>query len=589
MKDFLKQVGATLVGLVIFCVAAAVLSLVGLMGMLVSSSSNKTLDKNSVLVLRLDGKLTEQGGSSIWGELNGESSLSLSDMLSAINKAKTNDRVKGIYVEGGNFDVSVAQASELRAALADFKKSGKWILAYADQYDAVTYYVASVADKVYLNPVGALDWHGFSGQRIYLKGLADKLGISVVPLKCGKYKSALETFTNTRMSDADRQQTSRYVQGLWNEVVTAVSKSRHISADTLNAYADRYVGLEVTRNLLKYKMVDELLYADQLKTIVKERLGMDSTATVSQITPADMAALPMDTDGGQVAVYYAEGDIVDSADPMAQAQGEQFIVGDRVVDDLDKLADDDDVKAVVMRLNTGGGSGYASEQIWHALMRLRAKKPVVVSMSGMAASGGYYVSTAANYVVAEPATLTGSIGVFSMHVDKTKLFNEKLGITTDAVVTNRNALLGSEITPMTNEQNALMQASVNQFYKLFKQRVAQGRHLTMDRVEQLAQGHVYLGSDAKDLGLVDALGGLGLAVTQAARLAKLDSWHTAAYPDVEDMWSQLLDMATGTTRSRLDEQLRATLGAYYVPFMQMRALSGLKGVQARLPYFLIIK
>ena len=233
MKDFLKQVGATLVGLVIFCVAAAVLSLVGLMGMLVSSSSNKTLDKNSVLVLRLDGKLTEQGGSSIWGELNGESSLSLSDMLSAINKAKTNDRVKGIYVEGGNFDVSVAQASELRAALADFKKSGKWILAYADQYDAVTYYVASVADKVYLNPVGALDWHGFSGQRIYLKGLADKLGISVVPLKCGKYKSALETFTNTRMSDADRQQTSRYVQGLWNEVVTAVSKSRHISADTV--------------------------------------------------------------------------------------------------------------------------------------------------------------------------------------------------------------------------------------------------------------------------------------------------------------------------------------------------------------------
>ena len=576
-------------GLVIFCVVAFFLGLVGLVGMMSSAESSKSISDNSVLVLQLNGPLSEQGGSTVFGELSEGASLSLSDMLSAIRKAKTDDHVKGIYVEAGNFNATPAQATELRDALADFKKSGKWIIAYADNYDAFTYYIATAGDKIYINPVGALDWHGFAGQRIYFKGLADKVGISIVPFKCGKYKSALETFTNTKMSEDDRRQTTRYVQGLWNEVVGAVAQSRHISADTLNAYADRFVGLEDTRNLLKYKLVDGLLYSDQLKATVKKQMGLDSTATINQVSPADMAALPDKSKGDEVAVYYAEGDIVDSADPIAQVRGSQTIVGDDVVSDLEQLAADDDVKAVVLRLNTGGGSGFASEQIWHALMRLRAKKPVVVSMSGMAASGGYYVSAAANYVVAEPTTITGSIGVFAAHEDRSKLFNDKLGITSDAVVTNRNALLGSQITPLTTEQAALMQASVDHFYTLFKRRVAQGRHLSMERVEQLAQGHVYLGTDAKQLKLVDALGGLDVAVAQAARLAKLDKWHTVSYPEVEDVWSQLLDIASGTTGSKLDEQLRTTLGVYYTPFMQLRSLDGMKGVQARLPYYLIIK
>lgn len=387
------------------------------------------------------------------------------------------------------------------------------------------------------------------------------------------------------MSEASREQTERYIGGWWSTVCKAVSQSRHISVDSLNAYADRYVTLETTGRLKQYKMVDGTLYNDQVKDEVKKLLQLDKEDPVSQISVTDMANTPADKDGEAVAVYYAYGDIVDDAAGAGSLFGSHKIIGKDVCDDLASLADDDDIKAVVIRVNSGGGSAYASEQIWHQVKLLRAKKPVVISMGGAAASGGYYISAGANYIYAEPTTITGSIGIFGIMRDRSQLMTEKLGFKYDVVKTNRNSLLGSEVTPMTTEQIGLMQASINRGYELFKSRVAQGRKLSMAQVEERAQGHVYLGSDALKLGLVDALGGLDEAVAKAAQLAKLDTYHTTGYPEPESTLDQILNMESAN-ENNLQEMLRNTLGIYYEPFMIMREVQAQPRVQARIPFII---
>ena len=396
------------------------------------------------------------------------------------------------------------------------------------------------------------------------------------------------------MSDEARAQTTRFVQGTWDKIVATVSKNRKISADTLNAYADRYIGLEDTKNFQKYHLVDGLLYADQMKANIKKRLGLDKDDMIPQVSVSDLASTDKESDGDEIAVYYAEGEIVegeivDEASPQSMFNSGSMIVGKDMADDLNGLADDDGVKAVVIRVNSPGGSAYASEQIWHAIKNLAKRKPVVVSMGGYAASGGYYISAPADFIVAEPTTLTGSIGIYGVSIDRSKLMTGKLGINADYVQTNRNSTMGDDMAPMTVEQESLMQASVNRGYRLFKSRVADGRAMTMDRVEELAQGHVYLGMDAKKLKLVDALGGLDVAVAKAAKLASLSEWHTASYPGAEDMFDQMMDLFNSSTGSYLDGQLRAVLGDDYGAYMMMRRAMTLSRLQARLPYDLIIK
>lgn len=589
MKNFLKMTGATIVGLFVFSIVAFMIATMTLSGMMAASQATSTVEKNSVLVLSLDGALTDHSSPSLRDELQGNTAQTLEDMLTAIKLAKTDDKISGIYLEAGMFNASPAQVEEIYHALQDYKTSGKWLVAYGDAYNAFTYYLASAADKIYLHPQGSVDWHGLGAKIMYFKPLLDKVGIKANVFKCGKYKSATEPLINDHMSGPDREQTTRFISGIWNQLVQTVSKNRKISADTLNAYADRYIGVEDTKNFQKYHLVDGLLYHDQLKANIKKRLGLDSDDEISQVSPSDLASTENENKGKEIAVYYAEGEIVDAASPQSMFNGGSMIVGKDMAADLNDLADDDDVKAVVIRVNSPGGSSFASDQIWHAIKELRNHKPVVVSMGGYAASGGYYISSPANYIVAEPTTLTGSIGVYGLMYDRSKLLNGKLGINADYIQTNRNTIMGDDMAPLTLEQQSLIQSSVNHIYRVFKSRVSEGRHLSMDRVEQLAQGHVFLGMDAQKVKLVDALGGLDVAIAKAAKLASLSEYHTASYPGAEDMMDQLMDLFGSSTGSYLDAQLRTVLGEDYEAYMMMRRATMLSRYQARLPYQLIIK
>lgn len=591
MKDFFKYVGATVVGIIIVSVIAGVISFIGMAGMMAAASSSPEVQKNSVLVIQLSGDMQELSSSDMFADMMGqETPSSFSATLKAIKAAKDSKKIKGIYIEAGAMSADMAQLEEIRDALEDFKKSGKWIVAYGDSYTQGAYYVASVADKVYLNPQGMLEWYGIGGQMPFVKGTLTKLGVKVVPFKCGKYKSATEMFTEDKMSGPSREQTERYISGYWSTICQAVSKSRGVSVDSLNAYADRLYVFADQKDLVKAKLVDNLLYADQVRAEVKKRLGIDEDDDIHQASVDDMAAIAQEDDkGDEIAVYYAFGDIYQEVSQQQQMQGAHYIVGTDVCRDLQYLADDDDVKAVVLRVNSGGGDAYASEQIWRAVQQLRKKKPVVVSMGGAAASGGYYISCGADYIFAEPTTLTGSIGIFGLTADLSGLLTDKLGVSFDAVGTNRNSTMGiMGVQPMTPEQAQIFQAYIDRGYITFKTRVSQGRKLSMDEVEQRAQGHVLLGSDAMKLKLVDELGGLDKAVAKAAQLAKLGSWHTADYPAQPTMLEQLM-AGTQSSGSYLDGQMRTALGDLYEPTMMMLNLKNMDAIQARIPFYIKVR
>lgn len=589
MRDFLKNVGATVVGMLLVGMIVIALGVMSVIGMVASSSQTKTLPKNSVLVLRLNGTLKEQASDAgMFSSLQGSTTLGMNELLPAIRKAMANDKIRGIYIEAGQLAAYPSQLQELRAALLDFRKSGKWIIAYGEEYSQGCYYLASVADKIFLNPVGSVDWHGLGGETLYLKDLLAKIGVKAVPIKVGKYKNATEMFTETKMSDADRQQTQRYLDGIWQTMTEGVARSRRLKTDSLNAWADRLISLDDAQVFVKNHMVDQLLYADQVKAAVKRRLNLEEGDMLSQVTPADMAAAPEKAEGGQVAVYYMEGDIVNDASLMGFRNGETFIAARDVVRDLENLRTDDGVKAVVLRINSGGGDAFASEQIWHAVQLLSKKKPVVVSMSGMAASGAYYLSCGAPYIVAEPNTLTGSVGIFGLLFDTTDLLNNKLNIHFDEVATNRNATFGAAGKPMTAEQTYLLTKAIHRGYNLFKSRVAQGRHLTMEQVEERAQGHVFLGQDALKLKMVDELGGLDVAVKKAARMARLTDYYTEDYPEAMGFMDQLLNQMMGSTDTVLDEQLQLHLGTLYQPLMMLHRVQAMDRMQMRAPYVMIM-
>lgn len=589
MKDFFKYVLATIVGIVILFVVMAILGAMSLVGMVASGEATKNVSDNSVLVVNLSGTMEEQAGDNTLNQFLGSaaSSMGLQETLEAIQKAKENDNVKGIYIEAGSFSADYASLQEVRNALLDFKKSGKWIVAYGDIYTQATYYLCSVADKVWMNPSGEIDWHGMASQPIFVKDLLAKVGIKMQVIKVGKYKSATEMYTEDHMSDANREQTQAYINSIWKQITNDVSSSRKISVDSLNAYADRLVMFEGAEAQKKYKLVDALLYHDQVKAEVKKLLKLDDDKSINQLSISDMQTVKRKKDGEQVAVYYAYGDIVDSpTQGMLMGGGHQIVAND-VNSDLQSLADDDNVKAVVIRVNSPGGSAYASEQLWHQIEVLKQKKPVVVSMGGYAASGGYYMSSGTNYIFAEPTTLTGSIGIFGTIPDRSELMTKKLGLKFDEVKTNKNAAFGTSSRPFNAEEISYLQSYINRGYQLFRKRVADGRKMTIEQVEAIAQGHVFTGADALKIKLVDELGGLDKAIAKAAQLAKIDEYYTNNYPAPPSIFDQLMNQAKGG--NYLDDQLRVALGEYYQPFMLMREANQMSPVQARLPYFLNIK
>lgn len=593
MKDFMKYVLATVVGLLVFGVVMALLGVMSLVGMVASGEQARNVSDNSVLVIELSGSLQEQAGGNGLMEAaslaGGSGSLGMQQLLDAIGKAKENDHVKGIYIEAGAFSADYAQLQELRNALEDFRKSGKWIAAYGDVYTQGAYYLCSVADKLWLNPQGEIDWHGLASQPIFVKDLLKKVGIEMQVIKVGRYKSATEMYTEDHMSDANREQTQAFITGIWRNIVSAVAKSRKLSADSLNVLADRLVMFEGAEALVKYGLADSLIYQDGVKDEVKRLLGLDEKKRVNQVSVGEMQTVKQRRRGEEVAVYYAWGDIVDAAEFGLLSGGGHQIVAPDVNNDLRKLMDDDDVKAVVVRVNSPGGSAYASEQLWHQIQQLKAKKPVVISMGGYAASGGYYMSCGADYIYAEPTTLTGSIGIFGTIPDRSKLMTEKLGLKFDEVKTNRNAAFGTSARPFNAEELSYLQTYIERGYSLFRKRVADGRKMTIDQVEAIAQGHVFTGEDALKVKLVDELGGLDKAVAKAAKLAKLDEYHTSSYPAAPSLLDELLNRASGTGGNYLDEQLKDVLGSYYEPVMLLRAAEKVPTAQARMEYFINIK
>ncbi len=590
MKDFIKYVFATVTGIIVFSLIMGILFVISIVGLAASSASSIPVEDNSVFTLSLSGQVNERAEEDIMGLMMGQVSenIGLEDIISSIKKAKDNEDIKGIYIESGLFSSdSPASAHAIREALLDFKKSGKWIVAYADSYTQTTYYICSVADKVYLNPQGIVDWHGLAANPMFLKDLLAKFGVKYQLCKVGKYKSAPEMMTADGMSEPNREQVTAYMSGIWKVMLKDVSDSRKISVDSLNAYADRFIMVANQPDLVKMKLIDGLLYTDEVKGEIKKRLKIDADDNIHQLSLSDMVNVKGKKENGEkVAVYYAYGDIIDSETTNA-IQQEHCIVATKVCKDLEKLAEDDDVKAVVLRVNSPGGSAYASEQIWHAVMNLKAKKPVVVSMGGYAASGGYYISCAANYIYSEPTTITGSIGIFGMFPDVSGLLTDKLGIKFDEVKTNKHAAFGTIARPFNEEEMALLDQYIGRGYELFRKRVADGRKLSVEAVEEIAQGRVWLGNDALGIKLVDAIGSLDDAVKKAAQLAKLDEYHTASYPAPADWMEQLMCMTN--KGSYLDEQMRASLGEYYEPFNYLKGINKQSAIQARLPYFLHIK
>ncbi len=556
MKEFSKYVLATMVGVVIIVIVFAVIGVASVTRALSSSESEISVKDHSVLVLNLNGAISEQAKSDPLGIIFGRTvgKTGLNDILSAIRKAKTNPNIEGIYIETGLLSTGYSTAQEIRHALEDFKSSGKWIYAYGDNYTQGAYYVASVADSLFLNPSGAVDLHGISSQTMYVKDLYGKFGVKFQIIKVGKYKSATERYSEDHMSEADRQQVSAFVNGLWDNVSGAIAESRRMTRDSVNTLADKFTMFIPSQDILSWGLVDGLLYGDEMRNKVKVRLGLSPDDDVNQLSVADMTNVKGEKQkGDQIAIYYAEGAIVDSPMGGLPFMGEDNIVGNKMVRDMERLAQDDDVKAVVLRVNSPGGSAYASEQIWHAVSQLKEKKPVVVSMGDYAASGGYYISCNASWLVAQPNTLTGSIGIYGIIPEASELLEKKLSLHFDEVKTNEHADLGGSvmnmaIRPLDTYEKELLQKYIDNGYTLFRQRVADGRSMSVDDVEEIAQGYVWLGKDAIGVRLVDELGDVEVAVRKAAELASLDKYHTVDYPIQESFLNQLLndDEESGT-------------------------------------------
>ena len=582
MKDFLKQVAAVIVGTMIVSFFSTILSVIMFVAMMSIGETQVPLEDGAVLHLRLNGVIEEQTADDPMARFMGIVDMDkqgLDQILAAIRVAKTDQRVKGIYIEGGTVSTDVASLQEIRKALVVFKKSKKFVLAYGDQYSQGAYYVASVADQLWVNPSGMIDWHGLSSQPMFYKDLLEKVGIKMQVFRVGKFKSAVEPFTETEMSPANREQVSAFLQDVWQNMVKDVATSRNLTTQQMEEYANGYVMLSDPRAYLNTKLADKLAYIDQVRDELRKKSGEE---TVQLITPADLAMYEEgNSSDNRIAVYYAYGDIVDIPNTNSM-DGSHEIVGDQVIKDLDELAQDDDIKAVVLRINSGGGSAYASEQMWRAIQLLKKEKPVVVSMGGLAASGGYYMSCGADYIVAEPTTLTGSIGIFGLVPDPTALLTDKLGLHFDVVKTSESADFGALGRPLSPSEAGAMQAYVERGYDLFLSRVADGRKLKVADVDSIAQGRVWTGQQALNLKLVDQLGTLEDAIAKAAKLAKTKEYGVDNYPSPLTWLEQLQQTSWGN--HYLEGRLRTALGTYYAPLHFVNQIGNRPSLQARIMF-----
>ncbi|WP_428330701.1 signal peptide peptidase SppA [Mucilaginibacter sp.] len=592
MKQFFKFVLATMVGFILTSVIIFVVIFVVIAG-LVASGNDKSVEveSNSVLQIAFNYSVTERtpnnplSGLSFLG-IESEKSVGLNDILANIKKAKTDSNIKGIFLDESDVTPAEATSEEIRNALIDFKKSGKFIVAYSEIYTQGSYYLASVADKVYINPKGIFDFKGFSQQVTFLKGALDKLGIEAQIIKVGTYKSAVEPYFLTQMSDANRLQVTSYLGSLYDHFLTGISQSRKINKDSLFSIANE-MKIRLPEDALKYKLVDGLKYKDEILNDLKQRTGVDEKSDLKSVelsdygkTDADNADDKKEESKNRIAIVYASGDIVGG-------EGEDNSIGsERISKALRQVRLDNKVKAVVLRVNSPGGSSLASDVIWREVMLTKKVKPIIVSMGDYAASGGYYISCAADSIIAEPNTITGSIGIFAVLPNMQKFFNDKLGITFDGVKTGKYADLGEVSRPLSPEEKAILQNQVNQGYDSFTKAVADGRHKTQAYINSIGQGRVWTGSQALKIGLVDRLGNINDAVSSAAKMAKLKNYNLVSYPEQK---SFLNKFGLGMNAEIKSYVMKSELGENFKYYQQLKGVTQMmRTPQARLPYEIVI-
>ena len=586
MKSFIKYTMATVVGIFLTMTLFTIISIISLAGMMATEGMSAPIKEKSILRLDLSGTLAERSDSNPFAALMGEenTALSLEDALLALDKAAKNENIIGVYLEGGAMGANPGMAQELRQALVEFKESGKWVVAYGDSYGKTAYYLSSVADSVLLNPEGNVDFGGMASQIMFYKDVMEKIGVKMQVFKVGTYKSAVEPFICTEMSPANREQVTSYLFSIWTNMLKDVAESRNMEVGKLNSLADSLTMISEASVALNGGLVDKLCYMDEVKAILREKSGLEDEdddlvfASVADVAKSETLDEKVDE---QVAVYYAYGEIVQSQGTGLGMSQEHQIVGEKMIKDLQDLREDDDVKAVVIRVNSPGGSAFASEQIWREVCLLKEKKPVVVSMGGMAASGGYYISCAANRIFAEPTTLTGSIGIFGMIPDMSELMTEKIGLKFDVVKTNEMSDIGTMARPFNEAESAQMQKMINRGYDLFTKRVADGRGMAQDSVKLLAEGRVWTGEQGLNIGLVDELGNLDDAVAHAAELAKVEKFRAVPYPGADNPFDQLLNQTKG---GYLDSELRELLGEGYAVYSLVRNVKDADRIQARMPF-----
>ena len=559
MKSFFKMLFASTLGVIIGFIILSLIGFIIFAGIAASIGSSPVynLQKNTVLKLNINENLniSERENSNPFDALFNRSveSYGLNEILSAIRKAESNDNIKGIYVNAGLAATDFTTMKPIRNALLEFKKSGKFIVAYGENFTQPAYYVSSVADKIFMNPSGVLDFKGMATTIQFNKGVFEKWGIGVQVYKVGTYKSAVEPYILDKMSDANKEQVTSFLNDMWGSVLNEISASRGIPTTQLNQYADEFLMLTDAKKVVEYKLVDSLKYADEAETYVKSLLKLKDDDKLRFAEVKNMSSVPetgKKINKDKIAVLYAEGDIV--SDAMTGIFPGNYITSKEYVKELNKLKDDKNVKAVVFRVNSPGGSAYEAEQIWHAVKALKAVKPIVVSMGTYAASGGYYISCAANKIVSEPTTLTGSIGIFGLIPNGAELA-KKMGATYDGVSTNKFSDFGRSTVsipflgggflpsrPFNNEESAKMQAFVEKGYNLFLSRCADGRGKTQAAIDSIGQGRVWTGNQALKLGLVDDLGGIDVAIKTAADLAKINDYSISEYPAKKDFFTDFL-------------------------------------------------
>lgn len=584
MKNFLKIVLASFVAVILASIFLSLIFLGIVGGIAASTSEETTIKSNSVFKIDLNGQIVERSEDNPFTALMGKYSdqtaeIGLNDLLCAIHKAKENENIKGIYIEAGALAASPASTREIRQALIDFKKSGKFIYAYGSVYTQGAYYIASVSDKVFLNPQGMVNWHGISVEKAFYKGTLDKLGIEMQVVRVGTYKSAVEPFITNKMSDANREQVTAFTNSIWNTTVNDVAISRKLTAQKLNELADAGVTFRPAEELVKGHLIDSLMYDDELQSFIKNKIGIKGDDEISFVKLESMknATTNEKTSSNKIAVVYAYGEIdTGSSDGISSKD---------LIKTLAKVRKDDKIKAVVFRINSPGGSALGSELIWREISLIKAKKPIYVSMGDYAASGGYYIAAPADMIIAQPNTLTGSIGVFGMIPNIGGLTN-KLGISFDEVKTNQLSSMPSIHRAFTNEERDLMQAYVNKTYETFVNHCAQGRKMTPLAIKKIAEGRVWTGEQAKQLGLVDALGDLNDAIALIAKRAKLKDFNVVEYPKQKSFIDKLMSNLDSKVTEHVE---KAQLGEFYPYMKQIRQVTSRQGILTLMPFYLTVK